>query len=125
MKKRVKNIGKLFVLIGARQIWGLVCNLYLLTYQPFLTLRTIRGKRDKSQFFLLSGMAILPILIYAVARVFWDYFRYGQILVSVGPVFVVMVLVEGIIISYLLYWTIRVIRKNHKNLFVGEKDGIC
>lgn len=120
IRKRVKKIFKLTGLIGIRQAWGLLCNLYLLGYQPFLTLRTIKGKRDKSQFVLVSGVAIMPVIVYVIARICWDYFRYGRILEGVGVVFTVMVLIEGLIFSYLLYWTMRVIRKNHTDLFVGK-----
>jgi len=121
IKKRVKKISRLAVLIGIRQIWGLLCNLYLLIYQPFLTLRTIKGKRDKSQFVLVSGAAIMPVVIYVIARMCWDYFRYGRILEGVGIVFAMTVLTEGLIFSYLLYWTGRVIWKNHNDLFVEKK----
>jgi len=121
IKKRAKKISQLAVLIGIRQIWGLLCNLYLLVYQPFLTLRTLKKKKDKSQFVLVSGAAITPMIIYVVARICWDYFKYGRVLTSVGMVFAVTVLIEGLIFSYLLYWTGRVIWKNHNDLFVEKK----
>ena len=120
MKKRIKKISWLVILIGVRQLWGLLCNLYLLTYQPFLTLRTIRGKRDKSQFFLLSAVTIVPVIVYIITRISWDYFKYGRILTGVGGVFAATVLVEGVIFSYLLYWTVEVIKKNHRDLFVEK-----
>ena len=101
-------------------MWGLACNLYLLSYQPFLTLRTIRGKKDKSQFLLVLGTAIVPAIIYVIARMSWDYFRYGRVLDGVGKVFAVTMLIEGLIFSYLLYWTARVIYKNHGDLFVEK-----
>jgi hypothetical protein len=118
MKKRIKNIIKLAILIGVRQLWGLMCNLYLLAYQPFLTLRTIRGKRDKSQFLLLSTTVIAPAVFYVIARLTWDIYRYGHLLHSIGPVFWATTIIEAGIFSYLLYWTIRVIKKNHKDVFI-------
>ena len=120
IRKRVKKIFKLTGLIGIRQMWGLLCNLYLLVYQPFLTLRTIKEKGDKSQFVLVSGMAIVPVIIYVIIRMSWDYFRYGRILEGVGGVFVIMMLIEGLIFSYLLYWAVRVIRKNNDGFFVEK-----
>lgn len=118
MKKRIKNIIKLSILIGVRQMWGLMCNLYLLVYQPFLTLRTIRGKRDKSQFFLLSTTVMAPALFYVGARVVWDAYKYGRLLHSIGPVFWATTIIEATIFSYLTYWTVKVILKNHKDMFV-------
>ena len=44
IKKRVKKIFELTVLISVRQIWGLLCNLYLLSYQPYLTLKGFFSK---------------------------------------------------------------------------------
>jgi len=122
IRKRVKKIFKLTGLIGIRQTWGLLCNLYLLVYQPFLTLRTIKEKRDKSQFVLVSGMAIVPVIIYVIARICWDYFKYGRILNGVGGVFAITVLIQGLVFSYLLYWAVRVIRKNHNGLFVEKEN---
>ena len=120
MKKRIKKISRLIMLISVRQVWGLLCNLYLLTYQPFLTLKTIRNKRDKSQFLLVSAMSVLPAILYIVARIGWDCYKYDRVLASVGGVFLVTVLIEGVIFSYLLYWTGRVIFKNHSDLFVEK-----
>jgi len=118
MKKRIENIIKISILIGVRQLWGLMCNLYLLAYQPFLTLRTIRWRKDKSQFFLLSTTVVAPVVFYVGARVAWDVYRYGHLLHSIGPVFWTTTIIEAMIFSYLLYWTIKVIKKNHKDMFV-------
>jgi len=46
LKKRLKKIAKISVLIGLRQTWGWLCNLYLLSYQPFLN-DSIRAKKVK------------------------------------------------------------------------------
>ena len=118
MKKRIKNIIKISILIGVRQAWGLMCNLYLLAYQPFLTIRTIKGKRDKSQLFLLAMTAVGPAVFYVGVRIMWDVYRYGHLLHSIGPVFWTTTIIEAMIFSYLLYWTIKVIKKNHKDRFV-------
>jgi hypothetical protein len=117
IEKRVKKIFELTVLIGVRQIWGLLCNLYLLSYQPYLTLKTIRAKKDKSQFVLVSTAAILPALIYIGLRVLWDKWRYGRILPSVGEIFWGVVIIEAIVLGYLGYWTLQVVRKNNIDSF--------
>ncbi len=108
IRKRAKNIFKLGVLIGIRQIWGLGRNLYLLAYQPYLTLKEIREKRDKSQFFLISWAVVLPAVAYIILRVVWDRWRYGVIMPTVGSLFWGVVIVEIGVIGYLGYWTWRV-----------------
>lgn len=117
IKKRVKKIFELSVLIGVRQIWGVLCNLYLLTYQPYLTLKTIRAKKDKSQFVLVSSAAVLPAIVYVGLRIIWDRWRYGRILPSVGEIFWGVTIIEIIVLGYLGYWTLQVIRKNNIDSF--------
>jgi len=89
----------------------LMCNLYLLTYQPFLTLKTIKTKRDKSQTILILLVSISPLLAYGVARAILDLVMYGRWMRSVGAIFGVTLLIEIIILGYLGYWTREVIRK--------------
>jgi len=120
MKKRIKKISRLIMLISVRQVWGLLCNLYLLSYQPFLTLKTIRDKRDKSQFLLVSMVSVLPVTLYVIARISWDCYKYDRVLASVGRVFLITALIEGLIFSYLLYWAGRVIFKNRRDSFVEK-----
>ena len=88
-----------------------MCNLYLLTYQPFLTLKTIKTKRDKSQTILILLVSISPLLAYGVARAILDLVMYGRWMRSVGAIFGVTLLIEIIILGYLGYWTREVIRK--------------
>ncbi|MBU3935386.1 hypothetical protein KJ909_01810 [Patescibacteria group bacterium] len=125
MKKRIKKIVWLSFLIAVRQAWGWMCNLYLLSYQPFLTIRTLKKERDKSQTFLLATTAVLPGIFYVMARIGWDFYRYGRLLRSIGPVFLVTMTIEAIIFAYLFYWLKQVISKNHMDSFVEGKDGIC
>lgn len=110
IKKRARNIIRLGFLIGVRQIWGLGRNLYLLTYQPYLTLKEIREKRDKSQFFLITSAVVLPAVIYVGLRIVWDQWQYGMMLPSVGSVFWGVAVIETLVIGYLGYWTWRVIK---------------
>lgn len=109
--KRIKNIAKISVLAGARQAWGLGCNLYLLTYQPYLTIKTIWEQKDKSQMFLLGMTAVSPALVYGAARILWDKWKYGVVLESVGGVFGIMAVVQIGILGYLGYWVMRVWRR--------------
>ncbi|MFA5828359.1 MAG: hypothetical protein WC841_03315 [Candidatus Shapirobacteria bacterium] len=110
IKKRVEKIAKLSILVGAKQAWKLLCNLYLLSYQPFLTLRTIKESDDKLQLILLLLAVVSPAVFYVTTRVVWDNYKYGRVLNSVGQVFLVVFVVEVLIFSYLLYWSIKVIR---------------
>lgn len=118
--KRTKKVAKISLLIGIRETWRLLCNLYLLTYQPFLTIRTIRAKKDRSQLFLIGMVAISPLVSYGMARLVLDLVMYGRWLKSVGTVFGVTMLIEILILGYLGYWAGMVIRKNHKDEFIWK-----
>lgn len=111
IEKRFKKIIKLSILIAARQLWGLTGNVYQLWYQPYLTIRNLIKKRDKSQLFLLTSAALAPFGIYLGARVIWDHYHYGMILSSVGPIFTLTALVEIPILLFLGYWFFQVLRK--------------
>ena len=111
MGKRLKNLSRLSGLIIARQGYLLGRNWYLLTYQPYLTLKEIYQKRDKSQFFLLAVTALTPAIIYGIARVLWDLFKYHRLLWVTGGVFMVAAGIQILILAYLGYWTLRVLIK--------------
>lgn len=91
-------------------MWGLGRNLYLLAYQPYLTLKEIREKRDKSQFFLITTAVVLPAVVYAGLRIVWDRWRYGTIMPRVGSIFAGVAVTEVIVVGYLAYWTWRVMK---------------
>lgn len=109
--KRIKRIFKLTVLIAARQIWKLLCNLYHLISEPFLTLKRLIKERDKSQFFLIGLVFLMPIISYFLARIVWDYYRYGLIIKDVGMFFSVSLMVEIILLMYLGFWILRVMKR--------------
>lgn len=111
IKKRIKKIIKLGFLIAVRQIWKLLCNLYHLVYEPFLTLKTLIKDRDKSQIFLLALTAVSPAIIYATARYFWDHYLYGELVSSVGAVFAFIVLIELLAFFYIAFWIFKVFKK--------------
>ena len=109
--KRIKRIFKLTVLIAARQIWKLLCNLYHLISEPFLTLKRLIKERDKSQFFLIGLVFLMPIISYFLARIVWDYYRYGLIVKDEGVFFSVSLIVEIILLMYLGFWILRVMKR--------------
>ncbi len=111
IKKRIKNIFKLTVLIVARQIWKLLCNLYHLITEPILTIKTLIKERDKSQIFLIIMVIISPIAAYFLARIIWDYYRYGLVVRDVGMFFGLSLALEILIFSYLGFWIVKVIRQ--------------
>lgn len=111
MKKRVKNILKLTVLIAARQIWKLLCNLYHLITEPFVTLKLLIKERDKSQIFLIGLIFLIPIIAYLLARIGWDYYRYGFLIDDFGLFFVIAITIQAGLFLYLGYWVLKVIRK--------------
>jgi hypothetical protein len=110
MKKRIKKIFKLTVLIAARQIWKLLCNLYHLITEPFLTLKNLIKERDKSQIFLITIFFLMPILAYFIARIVWDYYRYGLLINDVGMFFSIAIIIQIILLLYLGYWVLKVMK---------------
>jgi len=87
-------------------------NWYLLIRDPYLTVKGIVEKRDKSQILLIGMTAMAPAVLYLIARVITDLIFYRQILWMTGRVFLVAGLIQMTVLVYLGYWTIQVIRKN-------------
>ena len=112
IEKRLKNIWKLSVLIGVRQGFFLGRNIYELYYQPYLTIKEIIDKRDKSQIFLVAVAAITPTIAYILARIVWDLAKYHQILPMTGRVFLLAAGIQAAVLVYLGYWTLEVLKKN-------------
>lgn len=108
IRKRVKKLFKLTSLISIRQGYFLGRNWYELMREPYLTIKALKESRDKSQIFLISLTALAPLFVYIVARVIYDLIRYHSLLVVTGGVFKLAVLVQGIILIYLGYWTVKV-----------------
>ena len=111
IKKRIKNIFKLTVLIAARQIWKLLCNLYHLITEPILTIKTLIKERDKSQIFLIIMVVVAPITAYFLARIIWDHYRYGLVVRDVGMFFGMSVTLEIILLAYMGFWLIKSIKR--------------
>jgi len=109
--KRIKNIFKLTILITARQIWKLLCNLYHLITEPFITLKLLIRERDKSQIFLISLIFLMPIIAYFIARIGWDYYRYGLIIDGVGLFSTMAAILQASLLLYLGFWVLKVIKK--------------
>lgn len=112
IEKRLKNVWKLGILIGVRQGYFLARNWYLLTREPYLTLKEIKDKGDKSQFILVSLSALTPIFVYLIARIIYDLVKYQRIVWLTGRVFDAMIFFQTAILVYLCYWTIQVLRKD-------------
>jgi hypothetical protein len=111
IKKRIKKIKELMFLIIVRQIWKLLCNLYNIIEQPFLALKKLIIKdRDKSQMFLVAVIMIMPAIFYISARVFWDNYKYGFVLNSVGRVFLIISIIEMVIFGYLGFWIWKIFK---------------
>ena len=114
MKRKIEIIFRVGGLIAVRQLWELGCNLYQLTREPFLTLKNIKSKKDKSQTLLIMVSVLTPMYLYTVGRVGWDLHKYGKVLIySYGPVFLMTVVLELGLFFYLAYWSWRVIRNGN------------
>ena len=109
--KRIEKIGKLVGLIAVRQGVFLGKNLYNLVYSPFVTIREVIEKRDKSQIFLITVAVISPAAGYTAARLIWDSYWYGRLLRSIGPVFNAVFVLEAAILLYMAYWSYQVYKK--------------
>lgn len=104
--------------------WKLLCNIYGLLYNPFLVLRVTKKEKDWIQMTLVGMVVLLPFLVFSVGL---PAFVVGQkvlgmnfprlnklALLGGGGV----ILLEGVLIMYLLYWTWKVIKKNHFSGFL-------
>jgi hypothetical protein len=111
IKKRIKKIFKLTILITVRQIWKLLCNLYHLITEPIWTIKMLIKERDKSQIFLILLVFLIPIISYFLARIIWDYYLYGEIIKGVGGFFMAAITIQILLLWYLGYWVLKVIRK--------------
>lgn len=114
--KRLKNLCKLTTLIGLRQGYFLGRNIYKLYYQPYLTIKELVDKRDKSQIFLVGLAAVTPTIIYIVARVIWDLVKYQRLLLLTGRVFLVAAGIQTLVLGYLGYWTYQVLKLKAQKL---------
>lgn len=109
--KRIKKISKLVFLISVRQIWKLLCNLYHMVEEPFLTFKKLIVKdRDKSQMFLVGLFFLMPFIAYFMARVIWDHYRFGTVINGVGMFFLITGVAEVFLLTYLIYWILKVTR---------------
>ena len=82
-----------------------------MAYQPYLTIKEIWEKRDKSQMFLMGISALSPAIVYVIGRIIWDLGKYHRLLLITGRVFVAAVIIQIIVLSYLGYWIIEVLRE--------------
>jgi len=86
-------------------------NIYNLYYSPYLTLKKIKEERDKSQFVLVTTAALTPVIVYIILRIIYDLLKYGRMVAMTGRVFLLMGTIQAIVLIYLGYWTLKVLRK--------------
>lgn len=110
--KRLKKLWQLWILICVRQVYFLGRNIYNLYYRPYLTLKKIKDEEDKSQILLISLTALTPLYFYVILRVTYDLLKYGRIVLVTGNVFTAAIGIQAILLGYLLYWTLMVLRKS-------------
>mgnify|MGYP000879187515 CR=1 FL=1 len=110
-KNRIKKIIKIALILSAKQVWGWGCSVYLMTYQPYLTIKNLIEKKDTGQMLMLGLTALTPTLAYLAARGIWDKWRYGVVLDSIGPVGIGAGAIQTLIATYLAYWLYRATRE--------------
>lgn len=109
--KRLKNLSKLGILIGIRQGYFLAVNIYEIYYQPYLTIKNLIEKKDKSQIFLIIMAALTPVILYGAMRVIYDLIKYGRLVPLTGNVFWMMGIIQIAVLAYLGFWTLKVLRE--------------
>lgn len=82
----------------------------MLLTEPYGTIKNIIVSEDKSQIFLIGVTAFSPMGIYIIMRIVWDLLKYKQILWMTGNAFLVMGIVQVIILGYLAYWMVKVLK---------------
>jgi len=53
----------------------------------------------------------MPIISYFLARIVWDYYRYGVVIKDVGWWFGAAVAVQIGLLLYIGYWVLKAVRK--------------
>jgi len=94
-----------------RQLYFLGRNIYEIYYQPYLTIKEIVGKKDKSQIVLIIIASLTPAMMYLLARIGWDLWKYQRILMLTGNAFLIMGIIQVIVLAFLTYWTIKVLKE--------------
>lgn len=113
--KRLRKLVKLGMLIAVRQGYFLGRNIYELYYQPYLTIKELVEKQDKSQMLLVALAAMTPAITYVLARIVYDLIKFGRLVALTGNVFLIMGMIQMLVLAYLGYWALMVIR-NSKNV---------
>ena len=108
--KRLKKLITLGGLVAIREVWGLGCNLYLMTYQPRVVWKNLLEKKNRWQLRLVGGAAIWPTIGYLVARIGYDKVKYGFIQPGYGKVFWTAVGVQVLVGWFWGYWFYRTIK---------------
>ena len=111
IRKRVKKLFKLTTLISVRQGYFLGRNWYELMREPYITIKDLKERRDKSQIFLISVSAFTPLFVYLIARIIYDLIKYHSLLIVTGEIFKLAILVQGLVLIYLGYWIIKVFQE--------------
>ena len=81
-----------------------------MAYQPYLTIKDLWNKRDKSQILLMTISALAPAIIYTIGRIVWDILNYHRLLFVTGNVFVLAVIIQTAVLMYMGYWVLKVLR---------------
>lgn len=128
IKQSLFQIVKLFVLMFLKEAWLLFRNLLGLIYHPFLTLRRIRREKDKSQALLILTTITSPILllmtidlaVYLTLKfTSYQFSKFAKKLINFSNLYIFMLIATAV--TYLVFWTYQVIKKNHYQLFIKEE----
>ena len=123
----IKKIIYLVFLIIIKEGYLLIKNLLGLISHPFLTLRSIKAKKDFSQTFLIITTLSAPLAIMATISGIYLVIKYviglslspslGFLLKFIDLTATLLLLITA---GYLAFWTRQVIKKNHSSFFKKE-----
>jgi len=120
----IKKIIYLAFLIIIKEGYLLIKNLLGLISHPFLTLRSIKAKKDFSQMLLIITTLFIPLAIMATISGIYLVVKYAiglSLSPSLGFLLKLIDLTTAFLLliaaGYLAFWTWQVIKKNHSSFF--------
>jgi len=120
----MEKILYLLLLLGLKEAYLLARNLLGLIYHPFLTLRSLRAKKDFSQMVLLLATLSAPLSLAFLLTLFYYLSKYLLQLTLPALIVSFLKLIDLATFlfwlasfSYLAYWSWRVVKKNHSRFW--------
>jgi hypothetical protein len=117
LKRKAKKVIKLGILVGVKESYLFLRNVYGLYAHPFLTTRRIMDEKDFSQAILLFGLPAYLWLAWVFVLLVSRFFIFGRLQFGIlaRTSFLLVSFSISLFSLFLGYWASRVLRKE------GEK----